>query len=48
MCTIQTAINDFTNHCKFEKNLGNKTIKAYQTDLHQFDKFILLWMLTDH
>jgi integrase/recombinase XerD len=40
MCTLQTAINGFINHCKFEKNLSSKTIKAYQTDLGQFRKFL--------
>jgi len=41
MCTLQFATQGFINHCKFEKNLSSKTIKAYQTDLSQFYKFLL-------
>lgn len=33
-------INKFLFHCKFEKNLSDKTIKAYTTDLKQFQEFI--------
>jgi len=33
-------INKFLFHCKFEKNLSDKTIKAYTTDLKQFHEFI--------
>ena len=40
MCSFQIATNEFINHCKFEKNLSSKTIKAYQTDLRQFQKFL--------
>lgn len=41
MKTIQTEITDFINHCKYEKNLSEKTIKAYSIDLAQFKKFLL-------
>ena len=41
MKTIQTEIQAFLNHCKFEKNLSPKTIKAYTTDLEQLTRFLL-------
>lgn len=41
MCILAVASNGFIGHCKFEKNLSSKTIKAYQTDLCQFQKFLL-------
>ncbi len=34
--SITTAIDDFLWHCKFEKNLDDKTIKTYNVDLRQF------------
>ncbi len=40
MYAIHTAIQDFLNHCTFDKNLSCKTIKAYRTDLIQFSKFL--------
>ena len=40
MYTIPCAITDFLAHCKFEKNLSEKTIKAYQTDLLQMSEFM--------
>ncbi len=33
---ITKAIEDFLWHCRFEKNLDDKTIKAYNVDLKQF------------
>jgi integrase/recombinase XerD len=33
---VQKAVEAFLFHCKVEKNLNSKTIKAYQTDLKQF------------
>lgn len=33
--TLNSAIQDFISHCKYEKNLSPKTIKAYKTDLNQ-------------
>lgn len=37
---IKTAIQNYLNHCQFEKGLDSKTIKAYQIDLLQFSSFI--------
>ena len=37
---IETAIQSYLNHCRFEKGLDSKTIKAYQIDLLQFSAFI--------
>jgi len=36
MVSISHSIEDFLSHCKIEKNLSEKTIKAYRTDLSQF------------
>ncbi len=36
MTNIQTSIEQFTFHCTYEKNLSQKTLKAYQIDLNQF------------
>lgn len=33
---MKEHINNFLFHCKFEKNLDEKTLKAYKTDLKQF------------
>ncbi len=41
MNTIQNKIKEFLNHCKYEKNLSSKTIKAYTIDLMQFTKFLI-------
>lgn len=41
MGTIQNEIKEFINHCKYEKNLSEKTIKAYNTDLTQLVKFLI-------
>lgn len=38
--TIQYAIDSYINHCTIEKNLSKKTLKAYDTDLSQFNKFL--------
>jgi integrase/recombinase XerD len=40
MNPIQSAVQNFLNHCRYEKNLSTKTIKAYSTDLLQFSAFI--------
>jgi len=40
MQTINVAIADFIRHCKFEKNLSPKTLKAYETDLSQLNLFL--------
>lgn len=33
-------IQNYLNHCKFEKGLDAKTLKAYRIDLTQFDTFV--------
>lgn len=38
--TLQAAINEFIHHCHFEKNLSEKTMKAYQIDLFQLQSFL--------
>lgn len=38
--TLQTCSNDFLRHCRFEKNLSGKTLRAYETDLRQFAAFL--------
>jgi integrase/recombinase XerD len=40
MSSIQTEIGEYINHCKYEKNLSDKTIKAYNCDLFQYVKFL--------
>lgn len=40
MNTIQTVIKGYFNHCKYEKNLIPKTLKAYGIDLTQFIIFL--------
>jgi len=37
---IEKVINSFLFHCQYEKNLNQKTLKAYQTDLGQFAAFM--------
>lgn len=32
-------LHDYFDYCKYEKNLNDKTIKAYGTDLRQFRTF---------
>ena len=41
MNTIQASLKEFIYHCKFEKNLCLKTLKAYQGDIRQLIKFFL-------
>jgi len=38
---LQNAIKSFLSHCQFEKNLSHKTLKAYDTDLSQFQTFLI-------
>lgn len=40
MKVLETYIDDFIFHCRYEKGLSSKTIKAYQIDLKQFSGFI--------
>lgn len=37
---IAESIDLFLSHCRYEKNLNDKTIEAYKTDLLQFDVFL--------
>lgn len=37
---LTDSIELFLHHCKFEKNLSVKTLKAYKIDLHQFCNFL--------
>lgn len=36
---LKEVIKNFKFHCKFEKNLSNKTMEAYSIDLNQFEQF---------
>lgn len=36
---LEEVIKDFKFHCKFERNLSNKTMEAYSVDLNQFEQF---------
>lgn len=38
--TLTIASKEFIRHCKFEKNLSSKTIKAYEIDLKQTISFL--------
>lgn len=38
--TLAEAISQFLFHCRYEKNLNPKTLKAYATDLRQMDEFL--------
>jgi integrase/recombinase XerD len=40
MSTSQNSIEDFLNHCRYEKKLSAKTLKAYTIDLTQFVSFL--------
>lgn len=45
---MQEAIKNFLFHCEVEKKLNDKTLKAYQIDLRQFESFLLserVWYL---
>ena len=39
MNTLQNTIEDYLNHCQFQKRLDTKTLKAYSIDLKQFSQF---------
>lgn len=45
--TIRNAIDQFILHCRFEKNLSIKTMKAYETDLLQFNLALNRSLLID-
>ncbi len=38
---MKNDILTFTFHCKIEKKLSSKISKAYETDLRQFENFII-------
>lgn len=38
--TLAEAISQFLFHCRYEKNLNPKTLKAYATDLRQMNEFL--------
>jgi len=38
--TLAEAISQFLFHCQYEKNLNQKTLKAYATDLRQMREFL--------
>jgi integrase/recombinase XerD len=38
--TLAEATAQFLFHCRYEKNLSAKTLKAYTTDLRQMDEFL--------
>jgi integrase/recombinase XerD len=40
MTTLNNAIITFLSHCRYEKHLSLKTLKAYKIDLNQFSLFI--------
>jgi integrase/recombinase XerD len=37
---LQEAVSQFLAHCRYEKNLSPKTLKAYSIDLRQFGEFL--------
>ena len=37
---IKKQIRGYLEHCKYEKNLNSKTLKAYEIDLRQFISFV--------
>ncbi|SRR5258706_8583803 len=39
--TLKIAIAEFLLHCRFEKNLSSKTLKAYEIDLSQLKAFLI-------
>ncbi len=40
MSTLQQSITNFLQHCRYEKNLSDKTIYFYKLDLKQFTSFV--------
>ena len=40
MKPINQAINEYLNHCEFQRKLNAKTIKAYRIDLNHFESYL--------
>lgn len=40
MTAVDQVISDFLFHCQYEKNLNEKTIYAYRSDLYMFKRYI--------
>lgn len=38
---LQKFLNRYLKHCRFEKGLGEKTLKAYSIDLQQYHAFLV-------
>ena len=38
--TMEKALEDFIFHCKYEKGLSGKTMKAYQIDVSQLEEYL--------
>ncbi len=36
---LEHLVNQYLQHCRFEKGLDDKTLKAYKTDLAQFNTY---------
>lgn len=39
---LQEAVEQFLSHCRYEKNLSPKTLKAYSIDLRQFTEYLAM------
>jgi integrase/recombinase XerD len=44
---IKKAIENFKFHCKYEKNLNEKTLRAYDTDINQFLEIFLSYKINE-
>lgn len=44
---IKKAIENFKFHCKYEKNLNEKTLRAYDTDINQFLEIFFSYKITE-
>lgn len=45
--TMEEALEDFIFHCKYEKGLSGKTLKAYQIDLSQLKEYLRIEFSTE-
>lgn len=45
--TMEEALEDFIFHCKYEKGLSGKTVKAYQIDLSQLKEYLRIEFSTE-